>query len=118
MRVKSSQYLTYDTYFHVLEFSFYVDKTGRRARNGWIIHWEGVPTFCALSLPYVIAFDPSFIEIRHVETGDLVQIIPGNNIRCLHHVANQPGAIHVVMVRVRNGILSILTSCALYELDR
>ncbi|KAG0326928.1 RHO1 GDP-GTP exchange protein 2 [Dissophora globulifera] len=79
------------------EFSFYVDKTGRRARNGWIIHWEGVPTFCALSLPYVIAFDPSFIEIRHVETGDLVQIIPGNNIRCLYHVANQPGAIHVVM---------------------
>jgi hypothetical protein len=51
-----------------IEFSFYVDKTGRRARNGWIIHWEGVPTFCALSLPYVIAFDPSFIEIRHVET--------------------------------------------------
>ncbi|KAF9413794.1 RHO1 GDP-GTP exchange protein 2, partial [Podila epigama] len=79
------------------EFSFYVDKTGRRARSDWIIHWEGVPTFCALSLPYVIAFDPSFIEIRHVETGDLVQIVPGNNIRCLHHVANQPGAIHVVM---------------------
>ncbi|KAF8968660.1 RHO1 GDP-GTP exchange protein 2, partial [Entomortierella lignicola] len=23
------------------EFSFYVDKTGRRARKGWIIHWEG-----------------------------------------------------------------------------
>ncbi|KAI8605082.1 CNH domain-containing protein [Dissophora ornata] len=83
------------------DFAFYVDKVGRRARNGWIIHWEGVPTFCALSLPYVIAFDPSFIEIRHVETGDLVQIIPGNNIRCLYHVVNQPGAIHVVMVCFR-----------------
>ncbi|KAF9095483.1 RHO1 GDP-GTP exchange protein 2, partial [Mortierella sp. GBA35] len=89
-----------DTFTFLLcyeEFAFYVDKIGRRARNNWIIHWEGVPTFCALSLPYVIAFDPSFIEIRHVETGDLVQIIPGNNIRCLHHIANQPGAIHVVM---------------------
>ncbi|KAK3828749.1 MAG: RhoGEF Rgf2 [Benniella sp.] len=92
---------TGDTFTFLLcyeEFSFYVDKTGRRARNGWIIHWEGVPTFCALSLPYIIAFDPSFIEIRHVETGDLVQIIQGHNIRCLYHVANQPGAIHVVMV--------------------
>ncbi|KAF9580142.1 RHO1 GDP-GTP exchange protein 2 [Lunasporangiospora selenospora] len=78
------------------EFAFYVDKTGRRARNGWIIHWEGVPAFCALSHPYIIAFDSSFIEIRHVETGELVQIIQGNNIRCLYHVANQPGAIHVV----------------------
>lgn len=52
----------------LIEFAFYVDKIGRRARNNWIIHWEGMPTFCALSLPYVIAFDPSFIEIRHVET--------------------------------------------------
>ncbi|KAF9184408.1 RHO1 GDP-GTP exchange protein 2 [Haplosporangium sp. Z 11] len=93
------------------EFSFYVDKTGRRARNGWIIHWEGVPTFCALSLPYVIAFDPSFIEIRHVETGDLVQIIPGNNIRCLHHVANQPGAIHVVMTDEEGDYQTITKLC-------
>jgi hypothetical protein len=59
------------TFLFDIEFSFYVDKTGRRARNGWIIHWEGVPTFCALSLPYIIAFDPSFIEIRHVETVSL-----------------------------------------------
>jgi hypothetical protein len=35
--------------------------------------------------------------------GDLVQIIPGNNIRCLYHVANQPGAIHVVMVSDHGG---------------
>ncbi|KAI7820058.1 CNH domain-containing protein [Gamsiella multidivaricata] len=93
------------------EFSFYVDKTGRRARNGWIIHWEGVPTFCALSLPYVIAFDPSFIEIRHVETGDLVQIIPGNNIRCLYHIANQPGAIHVVMTDEEGDYQTITQLC-------
>ncbi|KAG0196302.1 RHO1 GDP-GTP exchange protein 2 [Mortierella sp. GBA30] len=103
-----------DTFTFLLcyeEFSFYVDKTGRRARNGWIIHWEGVPTFCALSLPYIIAFDPSFIEIRHVETGDLVQIIPGNNIRCLYHVANQPGAIHVVMTDDEGDFQTITQLC-------
>lgn len=105
---------TGDTFTFLLcyeEFSFYVDKTGRRARNGWIIHWEGVPTFCALSLPYIIAFDPSFIEIRHVETGDLVQIIQGNNIRCLYHVVNQPGAIHVVMTDEEGDFQTIAQLC-------
>jgi hypothetical protein len=37
----------------------------------------------ALQFPYVIAFEPTFIEVRSVHTGDLVQIIPGNNISCL-----------------------------------
>jgi hypothetical protein len=31
----------------------------------------------------VLAFEPTFIEVRHVESGALMQIIPGNNIRCL-----------------------------------
>jgi hypothetical protein len=37
----------------------------------------------ALQYPYVIAFEPTFVEVHHVETGHLVQIIPGHNIRCL-----------------------------------
>ncbi|ODN86332.1 hypothetical protein L198_07351 [Cryptococcus wingfieldii CBS 7118] len=37
----------------------------------------------ALHYPYVVAFEPTFIEVHHVETGHLVQIITGNNIRCL-----------------------------------
>jgi hypothetical protein len=37
----------------------------------------------ALHYPYVLAFEPTFIEVRHVESGALMQIIPGNNIRCL-----------------------------------
>ncbi|KAF9928346.1 RHO1 GDP-GTP exchange protein 2 [Linnemannia zychae] len=105
---------TGDTFTFLLcyeEFAFYVDKVGRRARNQWIIHWEGVPTFCALSMPYIIAFDPSFIEIRHVETGDLVQIIPGNNIRCLHYAANVPGAIHVVMTDEEGDYQTITRLC-------
>ncbi|KAG0267569.1 RHO1 GDP-GTP exchange protein 2 [Actinomortierella ambigua] len=103
-----------DTFMFLLcyeEFAFYVDKTGRRQRNGFIIYWEGVPTFCALSLPYVIAFDPTFIEIRHIETGDLVQIIPGNNIRCLYHVANTPGGIHVVLTDDDGDFQSIAKLC-------
>jgi RHO1 GDP-GTP exchange protein 1/2 len=37
----------------------------------------------ALRYPYLLAFEPTFVEIRHVETGQLTQIIQGNNLRCL-----------------------------------
>jgi hypothetical protein len=47
------------------------------------IEWEGTAERVALHHPYVLLFDSRFIEIRHVETGRLAQIIPGNDIRCL-----------------------------------
>lgn len=31
----------------------------------------------------MIAFEPTFIEVRHVETGALVQIMPSAHTRCL-----------------------------------
>ena len=37
----------------------------------------------ALHYPYVLAFEPTFVEIRHVETGSMAQIIQGNNLRLL-----------------------------------
>lgn len=53
--------------------------------------------FAALHYPFILAFEPTFIEVRHVDSGNLVQIITGNNIRCLFsdtppsqiHAANQ-----------------------------
>ncbi|KAG8901267.1 RHO1 GDP-GTP exchange protein 2 [Tulasnella sp. 408] len=62
------------------EFAFYVDEAGRRARPDWIVHWEGYPT---LHYPFVLAFEQTFIEIHNVESGQLAQIIPGKDIRCL-----------------------------------
>jgi len=82
-----------------VEFAFYVNKNGWRARGRFIIFWEGAPTSFGTSLlssrdylsdiapalhyPYVLAFEPSFIEVRHVETGALMQVIQGSNLRCL-----------------------------------
>ncbi|KAI7848142.1 CNH domain-containing protein [Circinella umbellata] len=66
------------------EMAFYIDKKGRRARPDWMIRWEGQPTSFALNFPYIAAFDSTFIEVRHMDTGDLVQVIPGKNIRCLN----------------------------------
>lgn len=65
------------------EFAFYVNKNGWRAKGNWIIHWEGNPTSFALHHPYVLAFEPSFIEVRHVETGVLHQVITGHNLHCI-----------------------------------
>ncbi|WVQ84886.1 hypothetical protein IAT38_007049 [Cryptococcus sp. DSM 104549] len=76
-RIEEDFLLCYD------EFAFYVNKNGWRSRPKWAIVWEGVPTSFALQYPYVIAFEPTFIEVHHVETGHLVQIIPGTNIQCL-----------------------------------
>ncbi|TNY19835.1 CNH-domain-containing protein [Rhodotorula diobovata] len=77
-RIDGDFLLCYDA-----EFAFYVNKNGWRARSNWIIQWEGFPTSFALHYPYVLAFEPTFIEVRHVESGSLMQIIPGNNIKCL-----------------------------------
>ncbi|KAI5791827.1 CNH domain-containing protein [Geopyxis carbonaria] len=66
------------------DFSFFVNRNGWRARPDWQIAWEGQPTSFALSYPYILAFEPSFIEIRNVESGGLVHIVTGKNIRMLH----------------------------------
>lgn len=46
------------------------------------VEWEGKAEQVAWHPPYILLFDRRFVEIRHLETGRLVQIICGNNIRC------------------------------------
>jgi len=65
------------------EFGLYVDKHGDPSREIGTIEWEGTAERVALHHPYVLLFDSRFIEIRHVETGRLAQIIQGNDVRCL-----------------------------------
>ncbi|KAE9398547.1 CNH-domain-containing protein [Gymnopus androsaceus JB14] len=76
-RIQNEFLLCYD------EFAFYVNKTGRRSRKEFMVHWEGVPTGFALHEPYVLAFEPTFVEIRHIETGLMTQVIQGSNLRLL-----------------------------------
>ncbi|EJD48095.1 Dbl-like domain-containing protein [Auricularia subglabra TFB-10046 SS5] len=65
------------------EFGLYVDRHGDPSRSTGTIEWEGTAEKVAWHPPYILLFDPRFIEIRHIDTGRLVQIIPGNEIRCL-----------------------------------
>ncbi|GAA5806628.1 CNH domain-containing protein [Helicostylum pulchrum] len=77
------------------ELAFYIDKKGKRVRKDWSIAWEGSPTAFSFRFPYVVAFNTNFIEVRHMDTGDLLQVIPGNNIRCLR--PDSTDRIHGVM---------------------
>ena len=64
------------------EFGLYVDKHGDPRRSMGTVEWEGKAERVAWHAPYILLFGSRFIEIRHVETGRLVQIILGNDIRC------------------------------------
>ena len=65
------------------EFGLYVDKHGDPSRRIGTIEWEGTAERVAWHPPYILLFDSRFIEIRHVETGRLVQIISGHEMRCI-----------------------------------
>ncbi|ODQ49792.1 CNH-domain-containing protein [Saitoella complicata NRRL Y-17804] len=65
------------------EFAFFVNRNGWRARPEWIINWEGMPRSTSFYYPYILGFDPNLIEIYNIETGALVQVVPGVNIRKL-----------------------------------
>jgi hypothetical protein len=85
------------------EFGLYVDKRGNPSRTSGTIEWEGTPERAALHHPYVLLFDSRFIEVRHLETGRLAQIIPGNDMRCvwdgrgLPSETSQEASVHAVM---------------------
>ncbi|KAF2652595.1 CNH-domain-containing protein [Lophiostoma macrostomum CBS 122681] len=66
------------------DYSFFVNRDGWRARPDWRITWEGNPQAFAVFHPYILAFEPSFIEIRHMESGGMVHILTAKNIRWLH----------------------------------
>lgn len=61
----------------------FVNRQGHPSRKGGIIEWEGTAERVALHAPYILLFDQRFIEVRHLETGRLAQIIQGNEIRCV-----------------------------------
>ncbi|KAI0924365.1 hypothetical protein AcW2_005263 [Taiwanofungus camphoratus] len=65
------------------EFGLYVDRHGDPSRSMGTIEWEGTAEHVAWHPPYVLLFDTRFIEVRHVETGRLAQIITGNDMRCI-----------------------------------
>jgi hypothetical protein len=83
MTVSTSSWSLTPTTHHPTEFGLYVDKHGDPSRSTTTIEWEGTAERVAIHSPYILLFDTRFIEIRHVQTGRLAQIIPGNDVHCI-----------------------------------
>lgn len=62
-------------------FACYVDRSGEPIRLEAVLEWEGTPQSVAFSAPFVLAFDPHFVEVRDALSGRLVQIIRGTDVR-------------------------------------
>ncbi|SCW01779.1 LAFE_0E07074g1_1 [Lachancea fermentati] len=71
------------------EFAFFVNDQGWRKKESQIIHWEGEPKRFTMWYPYILAFDSSFIEVRKVDTGELVRCVLGEKIRLLQASSQQ-----------------------------
>jgi hypothetical protein len=64
------------------EFGLFVNKGGDVNPTKGSIEWEFIADRIACHPPYVLIFSARFIEIRHIERGQLCQIINGQSLRC------------------------------------
>lgn len=64
------------------ERGLYVDGDGYPTHMGKV-EWEIKVEKAIWHPPYILLFGERFIEIRHAETGRLVQVIPGDDVRCI-----------------------------------
>ncbi|SCU88738.1 LADA_0E11826g1_1 [Lachancea dasiensis] len=71
------------------EFAFFVNSQGWRKKESYVIHWEGEPQKFTIWYPYILAFDPNFIEIRKIDTGELVRCVLGDKMRLLQATSQQ-----------------------------
>ncbi|KAI9505793.1 hypothetical protein BX070DRAFT_220785 [Coemansia spiralis] len=84
-------------------FAFYIDNFGRRSRPDIFIRWEMRPQIITFRHPYIVAINPKFLEIRHMETGVLLSIIRMRKALCLNpdskstvlHMAIGPGPVGI-----------------------
>ncbi|KAJ2859644.1 RHO1 GDP-GTP exchange protein 2 [Coemansia erecta] len=92
-------------------FAFYIDNFGRRSRPDIFIRWEMRPQVITFRHPYIVAINPKFLEIRHVDTGVLLSIIRMKRSLCLNpdsrsvllHMAVGPGPIGVEVSEPSSG---------------
>ncbi|KAF2279587.1 uncharacterized protein EI97DRAFT_492149 [Westerdykella ornata] len=73
------------------ECAVYVNKHGDISRSV-IMEFVGKAKSAALYGPYVLLFDPDFVEIRNAQNGRLRQVIAGREVKCLDDGGGGAGA--------------------------
>jgi hypothetical protein len=64
------------------ECAVYINKNGDISRSV-IMEFVGKAKSAAMFGPYVLLFDPDFVEIRNAQNGRLRQVIAGRDVKCL-----------------------------------
>jgi RHO1 GDP-GTP exchange protein 1/2 len=83
-----------------------VEKHGVPTRRSGFVRWETKAESFAQRGRHVLLFSPAFIEVREVNTGRLVQVLEGEDIRLLHPGSTSgagTGAGQGVLVAMRSG---------------
>ena len=85
-----------------IEFGIFLDQNGypSQSREKNIIEWEGAAKQAVLRLPYIILFDSTFVEVRNLETGGLVQVLTGAGIECIWAESDLPGRVSETCLHV------------------
>ena len=63
------------------ELGCYTDKYGVPTRSSGYLRWETRASAYSWRGEHILLFSPEFVEIRTVQTGKLVQVIQGEDIR-------------------------------------
>jgi CNH domain-containing protein len=76
------RYLNPYAHHYFTEFGLYVNRYGDLNPTKGTIEWEIIADHVAYHPPYVLVFNACFIEVRHIESGRLCQIISGRSLQC------------------------------------
>jgi len=75
----------------------FVDKDGKPAGSCYYIEWERRATAYARRGSHLLLFSSGHIEVRSIDTGKLVRIMEGNELRCLRSGSMEPGILIAAM---------------------
>jgi hypothetical protein len=70
--------------FAASDIACFVDKHGVPSRSSGYVRWETKADAFAQRGRHVLLFSPEFVEVREVNTGRLVQVLEGSDVRLLH----------------------------------
>ncbi|KAG0309254.1 RHO1 GDP-GTP exchange protein 2 [Dissophora globulifera] len=80
------------------DFAFTMSKNGSLVKKE-LIEFEGRAESFTMVYPYIIAFEKELIEVRHIETGALEQLILDNNIKRLYSDVDLKGDVVTHVLR-------------------
>jgi hypothetical protein len=79
----------------------YITRRGTPTRSCSYIRWEAKATSFTHVGAHLLLFSSEFVEIRHIQTGRLVQVLEGEDIRLLYSGV-LPGE-KVILMAMRDG---------------